>query len=95
MCLPKNYKAKIQREKSFTKHFCAKKTARKMLVKLKSSVNFTNILLAAFKCKDPKSAKRQSSHQCRLALLGSLRVKAVHKMLVKLKSVWRISANAK
>jgi len=47
-------------------------------------VNFTNILRAAFKCKDPKSAKRQSHHQYLLALLGSTRVKASRKMLMKL-----------
>jgi len=46
-------------------------------------VNFINILRAAFMLADPKSAKRQSSHQCLLPLLGALRVKAEHKMLVK------------
>jgi len=32
---------------------------------------------------DPKSAKRQSSHQCLFALLGSAGVKAAGKTLVK------------
>jgi len=39
---------------------------------------------AAFMPADPKSAKRQSSHQCLFALLGSMRAKAACKMLVKL-----------
>jgi len=34
-------------------------------------VDFTNILLAAFSREDPKSAKRQSNHQCLFALFGS------------------------
>jgi len=33
---------------------------------------------------DPKSAKRKSSHQCLFVLLGSLRIKASSKTLVKL-----------
>jgi len=41
-------------------------------------------LLAAFPCTDPKSAKRQSCHQCLFVLLGSLRITAARKMLVKL-----------
>jgi len=32
---------------------------------------------------DPKSAKRQSSHQCLSVLLGSARIKAACKTLVK------------
>jgi len=39
---------------------------------------------AAFMCADPKSVKRQSSHQCLFAILGSAQVKAAHKTLVKL-----------
>jgi len=46
-------------------------------------VNFTNILRSAFTCEDPKNAKRQSSHQCLFALLGSTQARAPHKMLVK------------
>jgi len=38
---------------------------------------------AAFTHSDPKSAKKQSSDQCLLALLGSSLVKAACKMLVK------------
>jgi len=59
------------------------KAAHKMLVKLTPGVDLTNILLAAFTCKDPKSAKRKSSHQCLLAILGSLHEKVARKMLVK------------
>ncbi len=48
-----------------------------------TGVNFMNILFKAFMCKNPKSAKRQSSFQCHFALLGSLRIKAACEMLVK------------
>jgi len=41
-------------------------------------VNLTNVLRAAFTRTVPKSTKRQSSHQCLFALLGS-----VHETLVK------------
>jgi len=58
-------------------------------------VNFSNVLCAPFKCKDPKSTKIQSSHQCLFALLGSAGVKAACKMLVKLTPavtaiIWKI-----
>ncbi len=47
-------------------------------------VDFTNkCLRAAFLSPDPKSAKRQSCHQFLFALLGSVRVKAARKMLMK------------
>jgi len=59
-------------------------TARKMMVKLTPGVNFINILLAAFKCAHPKSAKRQSSCQSFFGLSGSWRAKAARKMIVKL-----------
>jgi len=36
----------------------------------------TTFLQAAFKCEDPKSAKRQSSHECLFVILGSAHVKA-------------------
>ncbi len=49
-----------------------------------ASVNFTNVLRAAFLRKDPKSVKRL---ECLFLLLGSLRAKASHKMLVKLTPV--------
>jgi len=42
--------------------------------------------MAAFSRKDPKSAKRQSSHQCLSALMESARIKAACRMLVKLTS---------
>ncbi len=40
-------------------------------------------LCTAFTSTDPQSAKRQSSHQCHFALLGSAHVKSARKMLVK------------
>ncbi len=46
--------------------------------------NFTNILGAAFMHADHKSAKRESSHQCFFALLGSAHAKAERKALVKM-----------
>jgi len=47
-------------------------------------------LHAVFMRADLKSAKRKSSHHCLFELLGSLRVKATHKMLVKMtKRCWR------
>ena len=52
-------------------------------IQMRSEVNFTNVLQAAFTQEDPKSAKRQSSRQCLFVLLGSLRAKAACKMLVK------------
>jgi len=36
------------------------------------------------RAKIPKAQKRKSSHQCLFALMGSVRVKGAHKMLVKL-----------
>ncbi len=47
-----------------------------------SGVNFTNVLRTAFTLVDPKCARRQSSQQCRLALLGSMGVKAVSRTLM-------------
>jgi len=61
-----------------------------MLMKLTPGVDFINILPAAFKRSDPKRAKRQSSHKCLFALLGSLRAKAAHKILVKSTPVEKI-----
>jgi hypothetical protein len=55
-----------------------------MSVKLTPRVNFTNILHKAFALKDPKSTKRHWLLYCLFALLGSSRVKAAHRMLVKL-----------
>ncbi len=49
-----------------------------------AGVNFTNILRAAFTCVDPKSAINTVKSSAFFALLGSLLVKAVRKMLVKL-----------
>jgi hypothetical protein len=47
-------------------------------------VNFTNVLRAAFTREDPKSAKKLLNLIVFLALLGSVPVKAAHRMLVKL-----------
>jgi len=47
-------------------------------------VNFMNILLAAFMRADPKSLKFQLSRQYLFMLLGSTRLKALRKTLMKL-----------
>ena len=47
-------------------------------------VNFTNVLQAAFTLADPKSAKKSLKLSSFIALLGSVRVKAVRRTLVKL-----------
>jgi len=47
-------------------------------------VDFINILLQAFTCANPKSAKKTEGLIVFLALLGSVRVKALRKMFVKL-----------
>jgi len=44
-------------------------------MKLTPRVNFINVFQAAFTCADPKCAKRHSSHQCLLAILGPTHVK--------------------
>ena len=49
-----------------------------------AGVNFTNILQAAFTPADPKSAKKTVKFSSFIALLGSARVKAARRMLVKL-----------
>jgi len=51
-------------------------------MKLTTTVNFTNILLAAWA--NPKSAKRTHYLTVFFVFLGSVRVRAVSKMLVKL-----------
>jgi len=55
-----------------------------ILEDLKPAVNFSNVLRTAFTHADPKCAKRQSNQQCRLVLLGTTDVKAVHRTLMKL-----------
>ncbi len=47
-------------------------------------VDFINVLLAAFMPPDPNSTKKTDSLIVFFALLGSARVKAAHKMLMKL-----------
>jgi len=59
----------------------SKKAVHAMLVKLTTSFNFTNVLLAAFMSADPKDTDDLTAL---LAVLGSVLVKAAHKMLVKL-----------
>jgi len=54
-----------------------------MLVKLALGVDFTSMLTHRFYA-DPKSVKRQSSHQCFFVLVGSARTKDARKTLVKL-----------
>jgi len=54
-----------------------------MLVKSTHVVNFTNILQAAFTLPDPKSAKKTDSLTVFFALLGSVCIKALCKMLMK------------
>ncbi len=54
------------------------------MAKSTSGLNFINVLLTAFMHVDPECAKRQSSQQCHLALLGPTSVKAASKTLVKL-----------
>ena len=49
-----------------------------------SGVNFTNVLRAAFALVDPKSAKKAVKLSSFFALLGSSRVKAARRTLVKL-----------
>ena len=49
-----------------------------------AGVDFTNVLQAAFTHADPKSAKKLLYLTVFFALLGSVQVKAAHRMLVKL-----------
>jgi len=50
----------------------------------KSSVNFINILQAAFTRTDPNSAKKTDNLTAFFVHLGSARVKAAHRTLMKL-----------
>ncbi len=60
-----------------------------------TGVNFFNVLRAAFALADPKCAKRHSSWQCRLALLGPTSVKAARKTLMKLRQgVWEFNCDS-
>jgi len=49
-----------------------------------AGVNFINVLCTAFTLVDPKSVKKIGNLTVFFMLLGSARVKAVHRMLVKL-----------
>jgi hypothetical protein len=57
---------------------------QKLLVKSTPVANFINVKCTAFVLVDPKSVKRQLSHQWLFTLLGSMSVKAVHRTLMKL-----------
>jgi len=59
-------------------------TARFVNSLTSSEINFTKILRAASMGADQGSSKRQSSHQCLFALLGSAHKKPARKVLVKL-----------
>ena len=68
----------------------------------KPGVNLTNILRAAFTCADPKSAIKLLNMTVFFALLGSARVKAARRTLVKLnpgvdgtKSIFNMFSDAK
>jgi len=52
--------------------------------KLTPGLDFTYILCSAFTFADPKSAKNIDCLTAFFALLGSVQVKAAHKMLMKL-----------
>jgi len=52
-------------------------------MQIQPGLNFINILRTAFTHVDPECAKKQSSQQCHLALLGPTSVKAARKTLVK------------
>jgi len=58
-----------------------------MLVKLTTSVNFINVICAAFMPADPKSVKRYWLLNWIFTLLGSEGVKAAHRTLAKLTTV--------
>jgi len=54
------------------------------IIEWNPEVDFTNNLRTAFMHADPKSAKNTVKQSVSFALLGSARLKAKHKMLVKL-----------
>jgi len=63
---------------------CAyKKFVSKILMKLTTGLNFTNILQVAFMSTDPKSTKNTVNLSVNFVLLGYACLKAVCKMLVK------------
>ncbi len=47
-------------------------------------LNFINVLLPAFTLTDPKNVRTQSSRQYIFTLLGSARIKAIRRALMKL-----------
>jgi len=51
---------------------------------LRAGVNFINVLRAAFMCADPESIRTQPTRQYHFTLLGSGRVNAARKTLMKL-----------
>ncbi len=65
------------------------KGAHRTKIKLRSEFDFTNILCAAYhrRQKIPKMQKKTDSLTLFFALMGSVHVKAAHKILVKLTPV--------
>ncbi len=53
-----------------------------VLVKSTPGVNFINVLWAAFTCADPECAKKTYNFTVFFTLLGSVGIKAVHRMLM-------------
>jgi len=68
-------------EKICANHFGMKK--RKLLMKSTPGVSSINVLRAAFMLASPESAKKTVKLSVFFALLGSARVKAVHRTLAK------------
>ncbi len=69
---------------TFAKFHLLKKSCENMLVKSTPGVNFTIILCTALALIDSKSVKITVSHHCPFMHFGSTRIKAVHRMLMKL-----------
>jgi hypothetical protein len=64
------------------------KVACKMLIKFTLGVDFTNIFMRRFYARSSQKLKSQSSHQYLFTLLGSGRVKAICRTLMKLSPWW-------
>jgi len=56
-----------------------------MLMKLRPGLNFINVLRTAFTCAAPRSIKKKVKFSIFFTLLGSTSLKAVRKMLMKLR----------
>ena len=65
-----------------------------MLVKLEPGVNFINVFRSSFHARRSHKCKKLHELTVFFALFGSARVKAAHKMSVKLAPEWKLqSAN--